>query len=409
MSARATVLLVSSAYAVLTACSSGAYSNVPPSGDTPSRPLATTTVKETVLHGFAGGAMDGSTPISDLVKDGNLLYGTSGGGGSYNKGTVFSISPDGSNFSVLYSFKGGKDGTGSAAGLTNVGGTLYGTTQDGGAKGSGAVFAITTAGAFTSLYSFKGGSNDGAKPKAALTNVRGTLYGTTASGGSAGGGACSDCGTVFSISTAGQEKVRYFFGSKKDDGAQPMSQLVYLGGRLYGTTSLGGGGGAFGNGTIFSVTTGGSETILYRFKNGSDGSCDFDCYLTKLDGTLYGTAYAGGKNHIGSIFSITTAGAFKTLYSASTKGSDGGYPSAALTAVAGTLYGTMREGPVGTNNGTVFSVTTAGALKLLYTFSGGSDGAKPSARLSLVGGKLLGTTAHGGSKNAGTIYSIAGF
>ncbi len=409
MSARATIFLLASAYAVLTGCSGGPYSNVPPSGDTPTQPLSTATVKETVLHSFVGGAMDGSTPISDLVKDGNLLYGTSGGGGSYKKGTVFSISPDGSNLTVLYSFKGGKDGSGSAAGLTNVGGTLYGTTEVGGAKGKGTVFAITPAGAFTALYSFQGGSSDGAKPMAALANVRGTLYGTTASGGSAGGGACSDCGTIFSISTTGQEKVRYFFGSKKDDGAEPKSQLVYLGGKLYGTTSLGGSGGAFGNGTIFSVTTAGNETVLYRFKNDSDGSCDFNCYLTKLDGTLYGTAYAGGKNHIGSIFSITTAGTFKTLYSASTKGSDGGYPSAALTAVADTLYGTMREGPVGTNNGTVFSVTTAGALKVLYTFGGGSDGAKPSARLSLVGAKLFGTTALGGSKNAGTIYSIAGF
>jgi uncharacterized repeat protein (TIGR03803 family) len=407
MSSSATVFLVASAFAVLTGCSAGPYSSVPLSSNAPAQRLANATVKETVLHSFVGGAMDGSTPISGLIKVGNLLYGTSGGGGANKKGTIFSISPDGSNFSVLYSFKGGADGRGSAAGLTNVGGTLYGTTEVGGAKGQGTVFAITPAGAFSTLYSFKGGSGDGAKPMAALTNVRGTLYGTTASGGSAGG--YINSGTIFSISTTGQEKVRYFFHSKKDDGADPRSQLVYLKGKLYGTTSLGGSGGAFGNGTIFSVTTSGNETVLYRFKNDSDGDCVFNCYLTKLDGTLYGTACDGGKNRLGSIFSITTAGAFKTLYSASVKGLDGGSPSAPLTAVAGILYGTMREGPVGTNNGTVFSVTTSGALKVLYAFGGGSDGAKPSARLSLVGGELLGTTALGGSKNAGTIYAIAGF
>ncbi|MBV8371868.1 MAG: hypothetical protein JOY69_01285 [Candidatus Eremiobacteraeota bacterium] len=407
MSSRFAISWVAAGFAALTGCSGGAYSKVAPSGDMPAQRLSNATVNETVLHRFMGGAMDGSTPISGLAKGGNLLYGTSADGGAYNKGTIFSIASDGSKFTVLYSFKGGADGHGSEAGLINVGGTFYGTTEVGGTNDKGTVFAITPAGAFRTLYSFKGGSGDGAKPMTALTNVRGTLYGTTASGGSAGG--FTNSGTVFSISTTGQEKIRYFFRSNKDDGAQPMSQLVYVGGKLYGTTALGGVGGAFGNGTIFSVTTSGNETVLYRFKDDFDGNCNFNCFLTNLDGTLYGTAHNGGKNRLGSIFSITTAGAFKTLYNASLKGAAGGQPSAALTPVAGMVYGTMSVGPVGTNNGTVFSVTTGGALTVLYSFGGGSDGANPSARLSLVGRELFGTTAHGGGKNAGTIYSIAGF
>ncbi|HEX3370782.1 MAG TPA: choice-of-anchor tandem repeat GloVer-containing protein [Candidatus Cybelea sp.] len=363
-------------------------------------------MNETVLHSFSGGATDGETP-SDLIKVGNLLYGTSFSGGRYDKGTVFSISPDGTNFTVLHSFKG-KPADGSLpAGLTNVGGMVYGTTEGGGANGKGTVFSIATTGAFATLYSFKGGARDGATPTAPLTNVRGTLYGTTADGGDVGNGACSNCGTVFSISRSGQEKVRYFFGSKKDDGSSPGSKLVNLGGKLYGTTTNGGIGGVTGNGTIFSVTTGGNEAVLYRFKNDSDGSCAFNCFLMNLGGTLYGTAYKGGKNNLGSVFSITSGGNFKTLYSASVKGNAGGDPDAALTNVGGTLYGTMSEGPTG-KRGTVFSITTSGALKILYTFTG-SDGAKPSSALSLVGKTLFGTTAKGGSSDKGTIYSIAGF
>lgn len=394
--------------ALLAACAGGPHSTFTPLSNTPSLVLTKAAVKETVLHSFLGGATDGATPTSRLLKVGNLLYGTSVSGGRYDKGTVFSISPDGANFTVLYSFKGKRRGSVSPAGLTNVGGTMYGTTGAGGTAGNGTVFSITTAGAFTTLYSFKGGKHDGATPEAPLTNVHGTLYGTTAGGGDVGNGACTNCGTVFSISTSGQEKVRYFFGSKEDDGTSPSSKLVSLGSKLYGTTTNGGiGGFVTGNGTIFRVTSGGKETVLYRFKDASDGLCGFNCYLMSLSKTLYGTAYNGGKNKAGSVFSITTGGKFKTLYSASVKGKAGGNPDAALTSVGSTLYGTMSEGPVG-KRGTVFSITTSGALKTLYTFTG-SDGAKPSSALTLVGDTLFGTTSKGGSTDLGTIYSISGF
>lgn len=405
---RAAFFFVPVALSALAACASGPHSNFTPIGNTPSFALGNAAVKETVLHTFAGGAMDGATPISGLLKVGNLLYGTSGRGGSHNKGTIFSISPSGANFTVLYSFTGAQDGSGSGVGLIYLGTTLYGTTASGGANGKGTVFSITPAGAFATLYSFKGGKGDGAGPAAELTGVRGTLYGTTADGGDVGKGACSNCGTVFSLSTGGQEKVLYFFGSNKDDGIGPASKLILADGKLYGTTTNGGIGGVNGKGTIFSVTTDGKEAVIYRFKDAEDGSCSFNCYLMNLNGTLYGTAYNGGANRLGSIFSITPGSALKTLYSASRKGNDGGNPKAALANAGGTLYGTMSEGPVG-KSGTVFSIATSGPLTRLHTFAGGTDGAKPSARLLLVGKALIGTTAAGGSNNVGTIYSISGF
>jgi uncharacterized repeat protein (TIGR03803 family) len=403
---RTSALFGGAALAALVACSGGPHESFAPLGGAPSLVVRGAAVNETVLHNFLGGTTDGETPGSALLKVGSLLYGTTYSGGRYDKGTVFSIAPDGTKFTVLYSFKAKEDGSVSPPGLTNVGGTMYGTTGSGGANGKGTVFSITPSGTLTTLYSFKGGKNDGATPSAALTNFHGTLYGTTAAGGNVGGSACSNCGTVFSISTSGQERVRYFFGSKKDDGISPRSKLVSLGGKLYGTTSNGGIGGVTGNGTIFSVTAGGKEAVLYRFKGNSDGSCT-NCYLTNVDGTLYGTAYNGGKNKLGSVFSITAGGKFKTLYSASPTGSAGGNPTAALTNVGGTLYGTMSEGPIG-KKGSVFSITTSGALTTLYTFTG-TDGAKPWSAFVVVNKTLFGVTYRGGSKDLGTIYSISGF
>jgi uncharacterized repeat protein (TIGR03803 family) len=99
---------------------------------------------------------------------------------------------------VLHSFGNGTDGSEPyAAALTNVVGTLYGTTWQGGGYGGGTVFSIDpSTGAEIILHSFGSGA-DGAKPYAELINVNGTLYGTTWQGGTYGGG------TVFSLGTAG--------------------------------------------------------------------------------------------------------------------------------------------------------------------------------------------------------------
>jgi uncharacterized repeat protein (TIGR03803 family) len=70
----------------------------------------------------------------------------------------------------------------------------------------------------------------------------------------------------------------------------------------------------------------------------------------------------------------------------------------------------MSRGLRGGDNGTAFSITTHGALKVIHTFAGGrSDGSKRKSTLLLVGNKLFGTTAKGGSNDSGTIYSITGF
>ncbi len=118
-------------------------------------------------------------------------------------------------------------------------------TWSGGANGDGTVLAITTSGSETVLYSFKGGSGDGENPYASLINVDGKLYGTTTEGGANGGG------TVFAISTSGTETVLHSFKGRQGGGDKPYASLIKVNRRLYGTTYAGG---ANGCGIAFSLT-----------------------------------------------------------------------------------------------------------------------------------------------------------
>jgi uncharacterized repeat protein (TIGR03803 family) len=216
--------------------------------------------KESVLYGFEG-APDGELPTGALLDVSGTLYGTTVVGGGSTActggcGTVFKIATSGT-YKSLYSFKGGTDGVAPTTGLIDVGGALYSTTDGGGvnACGCGTIFKITTAGKESVLYSFAGGT-DGAGPQAGLTDVNGTLYGTTVTGGdeSCEGSSFPGCGTLFKITTAGAYKSAYRFQGGTD-GEYPYAGLTDLDGTLYGTSAAGGGSGCGGDGcgTVFSL------------------------------------------------------------------------------------------------------------------------------------------------------------
>src|SRR6202042_301702 len=150
-------------------------------------------------------------------------------------------------YAVLYSFKGGSaDGATPSAPLLDVNGVLYGTTSGGGDSGNGTVFSITSSGVETVLHNFEGGS-DGADPVAGLINVDGTLYGTTVSGNR------NRLGVVYRISTGGIERVLHSFSGQPGDGRNPGAGLLDVKGTLYGTTPYGGSYrcGGVGCGTVY--------------------------------------------------------------------------------------------------------------------------------------------------------------
>src|ERR1017187_4861407 len=220
-------------------------------------------------------------------------------------GTVFRISPSGT-FTSLYSFAGyPNDGAQPQAGLVQGSdGNFYGTTYDGGSTncstiygaGCGTVFRISPSGTETTLYSFGSSPTDGVNPQAGLVQGSdGNFYGTTFAGGvtSTNCEYCYGYGTVFRISPSGTFTSLYSFGNSPTDGFEPQAGLVQgSDGNFYGTTS---GGGTYGGGIVFRISPSGSYTNLYSFGGSpNDGSDPVAGLVQGSDGNFYGTTLAGG-------------------------------------------------------------------------------------------------------------------
>jgi uncharacterized repeat protein (TIGR03803 family) len=355
---------------------------------------------ERVVYNF-GNPPDAYGPKCNLVFDatGNL-YGTTFSGGLHNLGAVFRVSPTGME-TVFYSFAGGADGSHPVAGLFRdaATGNLYGTTVNGGAFGSGTVFMLTPAGAESVLYSFKGGTVDGANPYSSVVRVGTTIYGTTFNGGAYG------YGTVFKLSAAGQERVLHSFNSAFPtlDGAHPYAGLVVHNGILYGTTTMGG---LSNLGTVFSITPAGTEQVLYNFEGGSnDGQGPYAGLIFDQSGNLYGTTYLGGADNAGTVFALTSTGEI-VLHHFLSNSADGANPYGTLIFYRGNFYGTTLQGG-SANGGTVFKITPGGTETVLHSFTGGTDGFNPYAALVLGNSNTLyGTTIQGGATNLGTVFKM---
>jgi uncharacterized repeat protein (TIGR03803 family) len=233
------------------------------------------------------------------------LYGV-GGGGDY--GSVFELTPEGAE-TVLHVFTGPpNDGADPIGPLTlNAQGNLYGATGGGGAYNEGTVFQLTPQGTETVLYSFCSQPNcaDGAAPLGSLVlDSQGNLYGTTGSGGSGGDG----FGTVFKLAPNGMETVLHNFTGPPGDGNYPEAGLVMDDlGNLYGTTQYGG---AYSDGIVFEVTPTGTEAVLHSF-SGTDGAAPVGGLTLDAQGDLYGTTNIGGNGGCeywggcGTVFKLT--------------------------------------------------------------------------------------------------------
>lgn len=399
----------------------------------PASAAVAVTYEETVLHSFSGGSADGANPAAGVINIKGTLYGTTEyGSGDGLRGTVFAVDRKTGVETVVYSFcsqRGCKDGFNPGGALIHVKDKLYGTTFMGGSGFGGQQFGTAfsldlNTGKEKVLYSFcqKQNCPDGLYPNSSLLEMNGALYGTTQTGGN---GNDSENGTAFVIDPkAGTETVIYDFCSQNNctDGEQPRAGLIDLNGTLYGTTLSGGTIGC-GNGqacgTVFSLDpTTGAEAVLHSFGGSADGKYP-ESNVIAANGMLYGTTYAGGLAGCGSfgcgtVFSIDpSTGAETVLYSFCSQPNcvDGASPFANLVDVNGTLYGTTYAGGStgcgGSGCGTVFSVDpTTGAESVLYSFSGGADGANPPAGLIVVDGKFYGTTYDGGAYGYGTVFEL---
>jgi uncharacterized repeat protein (TIGR03803 family) len=193
------------------------------------------------------------------------------------------------------------------------------------------------------------------------------------------------------------------------DGGIPLDGLMIdKAGNLYGTGSYGGPG---GYGVVFKVNPTGKETVLHGFTGGTDGAKPEASLIMDAIGNLYSTTTAGGASGAGTVFKVGRYGKETVLYSF-TGGTDGANPEAALVMDGvGNLYGTTTAGG-SAGNGTVFKLVhppkEGGKWreKVLYSFGQGTDGTVPVAGVTLVRGNLYGTTSAGGTYGYGTVFEL---
>lgn len=327
-------------------------------------PEGTLTNLNTLTYGYFSTA--GLVQASD-----KNFYGTTEEGGAHNGGTIFKITSDGI-LTTLYSFcsqTNCTDGEQPDAGLVQGrDGSLYGTTQLGGANGNGTVFKITLSGTRTTLYSFCAQVNctDGKLPNTALVQGNdGNFYGTAGT-------------TVFRITPAGKLTTIYIFG---ESGSVAAALIQATDGNFYGTQVSGG---PHNDGSVFRLTPSGVLTTIYTFctvfVGGAclDGIEPYGSLIQATDGNLYGTTYLGGANNSGTIFKLTRDGTLTTLYSfcAQTSCIDGDRPFGGLVqATNGTLYGTTWDGG-SFDFGTVFSLAVGLSPFIQTNPTSGREGAQ---------------------------------
>ena len=372
---------------------------------------------EVVLHAFGVSAGDGSSLYGSLIFDkSGDLYGTAEFGGAHGSGVVYRLTPSSGGQwteTILYSFKGGaQDGaTPHDALVMDSAGNLYGTTTAGGGGkcrgGCGTVFQLspTTSGPWTEtvLCRFSGGA-DGSVPYAGLTrDALGNLNGATSGGGANGAGG------IYKLASSGgvwTETVLHSFTGTPDGSAPYVTPVFDNAGNLYGTTYSGG---AAGKGTVYELSPQANgtwtETVLHSFHGSADGSDLFEPLVLDAAGNLYGAAETGGSANCGVAFKLArnSSGAWKLTILHTflgINGQDGENPNSLIFDAAGNLWGTSVGGGL-YNPGTIFKMTPqssdAWTETVLYSFTGGNDGAYPSVGLVMdKAGHLFGTTLWGG-------------
>ena len=358
---------------------------------------------------------------------------------------------------VLYAFKGGNDGVGPYGGGPTVDGhgNIYGTTQLGGGTGCGGggcgvVFRVAPDGTETVLHEFVGGDHDGGNPSSTLIiDKDGNLFGVAQVGGGTGCGG-SGCGVVFKLEPPSGSATKWTFSllhpfTGGSDGGDPSEGALVADkeGNLYGATTFGGAIKAkvcapqsqfdfAGCGVVFKVARDGAYSVLYTFEQTRDGNGPNANLVFDAKGNLYGTTAQGGLDThcpaggfypgCGVVFELTppsgsaTSWTEKVLYTF-TGLTDGAAPLAGpLIDAQGNLYGTTDaggndqdcvNGALTAGCGTVWKLSPGGLLTTLHTFTGGSDGGFPgSSLIADCKGNLYGTAADGGAHGLGVVFKI---
>jgi uncharacterized repeat protein (TIGR03803 family) len=350
------------------------------------------------LHAFANGGDGGSPNGLTAGSDGNIYGTTEVGPIGHGFGTAFRVTPGGA-LTTLTTFTGVNGASPGVALDEGSDGNFYGTTQDGGTNSTGNIFRMTPDGTLTNLYSFAGEQGVGNPISSLIQGTDGDFYGTMLVGGAQG------VGSAFKMAPDGTLTNLYSFQGGSD-GSFPGGALVQASdGNFYGMTPAG----SLTNGSIFRMTPAGAVSAIYSFTGGTDGYSPAGALAQGSDGYLYGTTthnILSGFQFYGTIFKVSTNGAFTTLYTLNF--SDGSYPHAGLIQGSdGNFYGTAYQGGA-TGAGAVFRITPGGAFTTLLSFDGFDDGSNPTAAVvEGADGAIYGTTTTGGPGGHGTVFRLS--
>ena len=402
---------------------------------------------EKVLHAFV--PRDGANPQALVSDSAGNLYGVAYIAGNLANsscaysigtgcGTVFELSPASSGgwkITVLYRFTGDADGRGPADLAIDAAGNIFGVAQEGGKSsgcvgghGCGTLFELKQSASgrhFTLLHTFTGGA-DGALPMALTRDASGALYVTLQNGGNAD---CElGCGTIFRLKPTSSggwraSTLRLFDWTFNNQGAKvPFGRVTFdAAGNLYGVA----GGGTYNDvwsttfGVVYKLSPSSAgqwdQTILYSFCPGTTVNCNNGTDpvagpILDSSGNLFGTTIDGGFYNNGTVFELTPSSSgpwSETVLYSFTGGTDGANPTSPLIFnTAGDLLGTTSNG--GDVNcvfgpcGVLFQLTSSSGgwqETILHSFTGGYDGAVPGSSTGLLldqSGNLFGTAGYGG-------------
>jgi uncharacterized repeat protein (TIGR03803 family) len=356
---------------------------------------------------------EGTQPQAVAVAPDGAIYGISEGGGANGYGSLFRYLPNG-GITDLHDFNG-SDGSmrvpicctenALANILTAPSGDVYGYTYTGGNSncqsgfGCGVIFHYSPSAGFSVLWKFTGGA-DGSAPSGLVLGADGNLYGSSY-------GLPDDYGAVFRLSPKGVMHVLHSFCSSPNcaDGIYPDGLTQAANGKLYGHYY-----GFSAPDYIYSMTLSGVITPLVSLlpalgNNWGSGAGNF---VAGNDGGIYFTFfrdnYGSGRVDRYDISTNRLTLLHQFDYT------DGYPPYRMVNGSDGSIYGTTASGG-SQNAGTVFRVTTPSTLSFLYDFQGMLDGSTPTDIVQTADGLLFGVAAGGGigstCSGCGTLYQLA--
>ena len=298
----------------------------------------------TPIWQFSGAGGVPTTPQNLIEGPAGYLYGATVSGGIKRQGVLYRLRRDGTGFQVLRDIGLTTNEGFNVRGLMFASdGNLYGTASQGGAGGAGTLFRLTSEGSdFTILHTF-GMPGDGIGPHSAvIEGSDGNLYGTTRQGGA------SSCGTVFRINkNSGIYQILRSFVEPGSDGCLLQESVIEAkDGILYGVTMLGG---TTAAGTVFRINRDGTgyQQLRSFVRDSSDAQNPSGRLLEASDGFLYGVTVSGGLANAGTVFKISKDGNTYAVIKSFTNGLGqiGNSPSGPLwEASDGALYGSAQVG-----------------------------------------------------------------